>query len=207
MLVGYARVSKADHSQSTDLQRDALRQAGVDERNIYEDKASGDKDNRPALKTCIEFLRSGDVLVVWKLDRLGRSLPHLIEMVSDLQKRGVGFRSLTESLDTTSAMGEFIFHVFGALAQYERSLIRERVQAGLEAARRRGRRGGRPRRLDDEKIDAARALIAGGTNPSAVARSLGIPRSTLVDSLARTASAQAPAASEEMLTDNEGGSP
>lgn len=202
MLVGYVRVSKADRSQNTDLQRDALLQAGADERNIYEDKASGDKDSRPMLKACIEFLRPGDVLVVWKLDRLGRSLPHLIEIVSGLRQRGVGFRSLTESLDTTSAMGQFIFHVFGALAQYERSLIRERVQAGLDAARRRGRFGGRPRRLDAEKIEAARALIASGANITATARSLGIPRSTLVDALARTAVAEAPATTTEILTDN-----
>jgi len=207
MLVGYVRVSKADHSQNTDLQRDALLKAGVDERHIYEDKASGDKDNRPMLKACIEFLRPEDVLVVWKLDRLGRSLSHLIELVGGLRKRGVGFRSLTETIDTTSAMGELFFHILGSLAQYERSLIKERVEAGLEAARRRGRYGGRPRRLDAEKIDAARALIASGTNITATARSLGIPRSTLVDALARSEVADAPAATTDILTDNEGGSP
>ena len=207
MLVGYVRVSTTDDRQSTALQRDALLAAGVDERNIYEDRASGSRADRPSLKACIEFLRPGDVLVVWKLDRLGRSLPHLIDMVSGLRQRGVGFRSLTESLDTTSAMGEFIFHVFGALAQYERSLIQERVQAGLEAARRRGRYGGRPRRLDAEKIDAAKALLASGTTVTATARTLGIPRSTLVDSLGRTGTAQTPAPSPEMPADKNGGSP
>ena len=127
----------------------------------------------------------GDVLIVWKLDRLGRSLPHLIEIVGGLRVRGVGFRSLTESIDTTTAMGEFLFHVFGALAQYERSLIRERVLAGLEAAKRRGRVGGRPRKLDAERIDAARSLMTNGMTVSAAARSVGVPRSTLVDSLRR----------------------
>jgi len=134
---------------------------------------------------CLEVLRPGDVLIVWKLDRLGRSLPHLIEIVSGLRLRGVGFRSLTESIDTTTAMGEFLFHVFGALAQYERSLIRERVLAGLETAKRRGRVGGRPRKLDAERIDAARSLLTTGLTVSAAVRSVGVPRSTLVDSLRR----------------------
>ncbi len=185
MLVGYARVSTTDDRQSTDLQRDALVAAGVDPRHIHEDRASGARDDRPGLKACIEFLREGDVLVVWKLDRLGRSLGHLIEIVTGLKERGVGFRSLTESVDTTTAMGELLFHIFGALAQYERSLIRERVLAGLAAARRRGRRGGRPRRLDMERVAAARALLTSGLTVSAAARSIGVPRSTLVDSLAR----------------------
>ena len=185
MLVGYVRVSTSDDRQTTDLQRDALRAAGVDERNIYEDKASGARDDRPGLQACFEFLREGDVLVVWKLDRLGRSLPHLIEIVSGMRARGIGFRSLTETIDTTTAMGEFLFHVFGALAQYERSLIRERVLAGLAAAKRRDRKGGRPRKLDDERIGAARALMLSGMTVSGVARSVGVPRSTLVDSLNR----------------------
>lgn len=185
MLIGYARVSTSDDRQSTDLQRDALIAAGVDARHLFEERASGAKDTRPGLTSCLEFLKPGDVLVVWKLDRLGRSLPHLIEIVGGLRARGIGFRSLTESLDTTTAMGEFLFHVFGALAQYERALMRERVRAGLDAARTRGRRGGRPRRLDGERIDAARALLAGGMSPSAAARSLGVPRSTLIDSLGR----------------------
>jgi len=185
MLVGYVRVSTSDDRQNTDLQRDALRSAGVDDRNIHEDRASDARDDRPGLKAAVEYLRSGDILVVWKLDRLGRSLSHLINIVTDLRTRGIGFRSLTESIDTTTAMGEFIFHVFGALAQYERSLIRERVNAGLEAAKRRGRHGGRPRKLDQEKVEAAQALMATGLTISGTARSVGVPRSTLVDSLKR----------------------
>jgi DNA invertase Pin-like site-specific DNA recombinase len=189
MLVGYVRVSTADHRQSTDLQRDALQAAGVDTRQIYEDRASGSRDERPGLAACLQYLNSGDVLVVWKLDRLGRSLSHLISTISDLRNRGVGLRSLTESIDTTTAMGEFVFHVFGAIAQYERSLIHERVNAGLQAAKRRGRVGGRPRKLDGEKIEAARALLETGEKTlSYVARTMGVPRSTLVDSLERSAS-------------------
>lgn len=190
MLVGYVRVSMSDDRQHTDLQRDALVAAGVDPRHVFEDRASGAKDTRPGLASCLAYLAPGDVLVVWKLDRLGRSLPHLIDILSDLRGRGVGFRSLTEALDTTTAMGEFLFHVFGALAQYERALIRERVKAGLDAARRRGRRGGRPRRLDSERIAAAQSLLANMT-VSAAARSIGVPRSTLVDSLKRAADADA----------------
>jgi DNA invertase Pin-like site-specific DNA recombinase len=207
MLVGYVRVSTTDDRQSTALQRDALLAAGVDERHIHEDRASGTRSDRPALKACIEFLRPGDVLVVWKLDRLGRSLPHLIELVGALRKRGVGFRSLTETIDTTSAMGELFFHILGSLAQYERSLIQERVQAGLEAGRRRGRYGGRPRRLNAETIEAARTLIDSGTNVTATARSLNIPRSTLVDSLARTEAAGEHATPAQTPTDQKGGNP
>ena len=185
MLVGYVRVSSSDDRQSTDLQRDALLAAGIDARNIHEDRASGARDDRPGLAACLQYLRPGDILVVWKLDRLGRSLPHLIDIVTDLRQRGIGFRSLTEVIDTTTAMGEFLFHVFGALAQYERSLIRERVLAGLLAAKRRGRVGGRPRRLDAERIEAAQALLQTGLSVSAAARAVGVPRSTLVDSLSR----------------------
>lgn len=185
MLIGYARVSSSDDRQSTDLQRDALLVAGVDPRHLFEDRASGARDDRPGLKRCLDYLQPDDVLVVWKLDRLGRSLRHLIRIMNQLHERKIGFRSLTESIDTTTAMGEFQFHVFGALAQYERSLIRERVNAGLEAARRRGHRGGRPRRLDAERTEAAMALIANGITVSAAARAVGVPRSTLVDSLSR----------------------
>ena len=184
MLVGYVRVSTADERQSTDLQRDALRDAGVDERHVYEDKASGGRDDRPGLKACLEYLTSGDVLVVWRLDRLGRSLPHPVGIVADLRARGVGLRSLSETIDTTTATGEPVFHLFASLAQYERALIRERVVAGLEAARRRGRRGGRPRRLDAERV-AARAMLAEGRSLAAAARVTGVPRSTLADALRR----------------------
>jgi DNA invertase Pin-like site-specific DNA recombinase len=185
MLVGYVRVSTADERQSTGLQRDALRAAGVDDRHIHEDQASGGRDDRPGLKVCLEYLTSGDVLVVWRLDRLGRSLPHLVGIVAELRARGVGLRSLSETIDTTTATGELVFHLFASLAQYERALVRERVVAGLEAARRRGRRGGRPRRLDAERVAAAKAMLAEGKSLSAVARVTGMPRSTLADALRR----------------------
>jgi DNA invertase Pin-like site-specific DNA recombinase len=129
--------------------------------------------------------KAGDCLVVWKLDRLGRSLPHLLTTVTDLKKRGIAFRSLTEQMDTTTPQGEFLFHVFGALAQFERSLIQERVQAGLAAARRRGRRGGRPTTVDPEKLAAVVAALDAGATKAAVCRTFGIKRSTLIDSLAR----------------------
>lgn len=186
MLVGYVRVSTSDDRQSTDLQRDALKLAGVDDRHIFEDRASGAHDRRPGLDDCLKYVKPGDVLVVWKLDRLGRSLGHLMQMLNDLRERNIGFRSLTETLDTTTAMGELLFHIFGALAQYERALIRERVRAGLDAARLRGRRGGRPRKMDHERVEVALALLGEGQmSVSAVARSLGVARSTLVDSLDR----------------------
>src|SRR5271166_6048211 len=144
MLVGYMRVSSESDRQITDLQRDALLAAGVDSRHLFEDHASGAKDDRPGLVKVLAFAHAGDVLVVWKLDRLGRSLSHLLTIVTALQERQVAFRSLTEALDTTTPAGEFLFQVFGALAQYERALTHERVMAGLAAAKRRGRRGGRP---------------------------------------------------------------
>jgi DNA invertase Pin-like site-specific DNA recombinase len=185
MLVGYLRVSSDSDRQSTDLQRDALLAAGVDARHLFEDKASGARDDRSGLQACLEYLRSGDTLVVWKLDRLGRSLPHLLQIIAELREKGVGFRSLTEQMDTTTPHGELLFHLFGALAQYERALTRERVQAGLAAARRRGRQGGRPRALDNEKLDAVIAALKGGTSKAAVCRTFGIPRGTLNDSLKR----------------------
>src|SRR3954467_10501673 len=138
MLVGYARVSTED--QNLDLQRDALTRAGCE--RIFTDVASGAKDDRTGLAGALAFLRPGDTLVVWKLDRLGRSLKHLIETVTALQARKIGFRSPQESIDTTTSGGKLIFHVFGALAEFERDLIRERTQAGLQAARARGRKGG-----------------------------------------------------------------
>ena len=167
------------------MQRDALLAAGVDARHLFEDKASGAHDGRPGLKTCLDFLKAGDTLVVWKLDRLGRSLPHLLDIVAGLRDGGVAFRSLTEGMDTKTPHGEFLFHIFGALAQYERALIRERVQAGLAAARRRGRRGGRPTAIAPEKLEAVISALDGGTSKAAVCRTFGIARSTLVDTLAR----------------------
>jgi DNA invertase Pin-like site-specific DNA recombinase len=185
MLVGYMRVSSDGDRQSTALQRDALITAGVDTRHLFEDKASGARDDRPGLKSCLEFLKAGDTLVVWKLDRLGRSLPHLLAIVAGLREVGVAFRSLTEGMDTTTPHGELLFHIFGALAQYERALTRERVQAGLAAARRRGRRGGRPTVIQGEKLEAVIAALEGGATKAAVCRTFGIARSTLLDTLAR----------------------
>lgn len=185
MLVGYMRVSTADDRQSVDLQRDALIAAGVDERHLHADKASGARDDRPGLKACLDDLRSGDCLVVWKLDRLGRSLPHLLTIINGLKERRVAFRSLTEQMDTTTPHGELLFSIFGALAQYERALTRERVIAGLAAAKRRGRKGGRPPALDSEKTEQIIAALEGGASKASVCRSFNVPRSTLIDTLAR----------------------
>jgi DNA invertase Pin-like site-specific DNA recombinase len=138
------RVSSDSDRQNTDLQRDALLATGVDTRHLFEDYASGAKNDRTGLAQALEFVHAGDVLVVWKLDRLGRSLSHLLAIVNSLKEKHVAFRSLTEGMDTTTPSGELLFHVFGALAQYERALIQERVVAGLGAAKRRGRIGGRP---------------------------------------------------------------
>ena len=185
MLVGYMRVSSESDRQSTDLQRDALLAAGVDVRHLFEDHASGAKDDRTGLAKVLEFVHPGDVLVVWKLDRLGRSLSHLLEIVNTLKSKQVAFRSLTEGMDTTTASGELLFHVFGALAQYERALIQERVVAGLSAARRRGRIGGRPQAITGEKLDAIIAALNGGMSKAAVCRNFGVKRTTLIETLAR----------------------
>lgn len=154
MLVGYARVSTAD--QNLDLQRDALGQAGCGK--TFTDVISGAQAERPGLTEALAYLREGDTLVVWKLDRLGRSLPNLIETVQALQSRGVGFKSLQESLDTTTSGGKLIFHLFAALAEFERDIIRERTQAGLASARARGRLGGRPRAMTETTAAIARTL-------------------------------------------------
>ncbi len=185
MLIGYMRVSTDGERQSTDLQRDALISAGIDERNIFEDKASGSKDDRAGLAQALEYVKSGDTLVVWKLDRLGRSLQHLIEIVNLLKAKGVGFKSLTEGMDTSSPSGELLFHVFGALAQFERSLIKERVNAGLAAAKKRGRIGGRPRAIPQEKMDAILEALKNGMSKAAICRTFDVKRSTLIDTLNR----------------------
>ena len=185
MLVGYMRVSTDGDRQTFDLQRDALLSAGVDERHLFEDRVSGSRGERTGLAKALAFIKAGDCLVVWKLDRLGRSLPHLLSTVTYLKTRGIGFRSLTEQMDTATPQGEFLFHVFGALAQFERSLIQERIQAGLAAARRRGRRGGRPTTIDAEKLAAVTSALDGGASKAAVCRTFGIKRSTLIDALAR----------------------
>lgn len=186
MLIGYMRVSSDTDRQTTALQRDALIAAGVDDRHLFEDKASGVRDDRPGLKNCLQYVKSGDTLVVWKLDRLGRSLSHLLTIIAGLRESGVAFRSLTEGMDTNTPHGELLFHLFGALAQYERALTKERVQAGLAAAKRRGRRGGRPSAVGPERLEAIIAALEGGTSKAAVCRNFGIPRSTLIDTLARS---------------------
>jgi len=159
--------------------------AGVDARHLFEDHASGAKDSRPGLAKALDFVQPGDVLVVWKLDRLGRSLSHLLTIVTTLRERQVAFRSLTEALDTTTPTGEFLFHVFGALAQYERALTHERVMAGLAAAKRRGRRGGRPPAIADEKLDTILAALNSGMSKAAVCRTFGVKRTTLLETLVR----------------------
>src|SRR6516225_8139149 len=162
MLVGYMRVSKADGSQVTDLQRDALLAAGVAVRHLYEDAASGKRDDRPGLAACLKALREGDTLVVWKLDRLGRDLRHLVNTVHELTAGGVGFKVLTgqgANIDTTSASGKLVFGIFAALAEFERELIRERTLAGLQAARARGRQGGRTFGLTKTQVRLAQAAM------------------------------------------------
>lgn len=176
MLIGYCRVSTDD--QTLDLQRDALQAAGCEK--IFEDKAGGSKADRPGLKEALGHLRSGDTLVVWRLDRLGRSLKDLILRAEELHAQGVGLRSLQESIDTDSASGQLIFHIFGALAQFERTLIRERTQAGLTAARARGRKGGRKKRLDRKQRAHAVALYKSREHTALeVCALMGISRATL----------------------------
>lgn len=187
MKIGYVRCSLADDRQTLDHQIDALTAAGVDPRHIFQDRASGARDDRPGLKACLEFLKSGDQLFCVRLDRIGRSLPHLLRTVEHLRERGVILVSLGESIDTSSASGELTANLFMSLAQYERSLLKERVVQGVRAARRRGRFGGRPRRMSQESIDAARGLLDQDMSVAAVARALGVPRTTLIDSLARSA--------------------
>lgn len=185
MLVGYMRVSSGFDRQSTDLQRDALLAAGVDSRHLFEDHASGAKDDRTGLAKALAFVRPGDVLVVWKLDRLGRSLSHLLAIVNKLKDMQVAFRSLTEGMDTTTVSGELLFHVFGALAQYERAMTQERVVAGLNAAKLRGRIGGRPLAITGEKLETIIAALDGGMSKAAVCRNFGVKRTTLIETLAR----------------------
>jgi len=192
MLIGYMRVSSESDRQTTHLQRDALIAAGVDERHLFEDHLSGIRDDRPGLKKTLEFLKQGDVLVVWKLDRLGRSLSHLLEIINILKDRHVGFRSLTEHMDTTTPHGELLFHLFGSLAQYERSLARERILAGLESARKRGRRGGRPRIIDEEKKAVIKQMLSQGASKASICRAFNLPCSTLYDMINRESGCHAP---------------
>ena len=177
MDIGYARVSTGE--QTLDLQLDALQKAGCG--TVYRETASGAKADRPVLDEVLTYVRKGDTLVVWRLDRLGRSLKHLIDVVAALAERGIGFKSLTEQIDTTTPGGKHIFHVFGALAEFERDLIRERTHAGLAAARARGRLGGRPKKLTDPKqLELAQTLYDGGqTDIDTICATLGISRATL----------------------------
>ena len=183
MQIGYMRVSKADGTQGTDLQRDALVAAGVDPAQLYKDHASGKREDRPGLLACLKALRPGDTLVVWKLDRLGRDLHHLINTVHHLTGRGIGLKVLSghdTAIDTTTAAGKLVFGIFAALAEFERELIRERTMAGLASARARGRNGGRPFKMTTAKLRLAMAAMGQPeTKVSDLCEELGITRQTL----------------------------
>jgi len=182
MIVGYARVSTQD--QSLELQLDALRVAGCEQ--VFSEKITGKSRERPELTTCLKVLRKGDVLVVWKLDRLARSLKDLVELINELESRQIGFRSLTESIDTTTAGGRLVFHIFGALAEFEHNLIRERTIAGLVAARARGRKGGRKPSMSTADTRKAAAMLKDDKiTKKEVAEHFGVSRLTLNKSLAR----------------------
>jgi DNA invertase Pin-like site-specific DNA recombinase len=175
MLIGYARVST--HDQTLSLQKDALEKAGCD--RIFTDTVSGTKVERKGLSEALSHLRSGDALVVWRLDRLGRSLRHLIDTITELHERGVGFKSLQENIDTTTSGGKLVFHIFGALAEFEREIIRERTQAGLASARSRGKVGGRPKTLSARQVQMLRNMAADKSLTIAdICKTLGIGRTT-----------------------------
>lgn len=175
MLIGYARVSTQD--QNLDLQIEALTKAGC--KKLFDDKISGRCKERPGLTKALEMLREGDTLVVWKLDRLGRSVKNLVDLVSELHKQGVQFKSLTDAIDTGTPSGRFFFHVMASLAEMERELTVERTRAGLEVARQLGRTGGRKRQMTDSKIESAKKLLANGIPPRDVAKNLGVSIPTL----------------------------
>ncbi len=176
MLIGYARVSTSD--QTLNLQKDALNNIGCSK--IFTDVISGSTTERQGLVEALSYVREGDTLVVWRLDRLGRSLKHLIEAITALNNRKIGFKSIQENIDTTTSGGKLIFHIFGALAEFERDIIRERTQAGLQAARARGRLGGRPKALTDQKLSIAQALYKDKSNSIAdICKTLNISRATL----------------------------
>jgi DNA invertase Pin-like site-specific DNA recombinase len=181
MFIGYARVST--HEQTLDLQQDALTKASCTK--IFTDTASGAKAERKGLEEALNYVRKGDTLVVWRLDRLGRSLPHLIATMTDLEQRGIGFKSLTENIDTTTSGGKLIFHIFGALAEFERNLIRERTQAGLTAARARGKKGGRPQALTVRQRSIAQELYDKKHPIAEICRTLKISKATLYRTLIR----------------------
>lgn len=183
MLIGYARVSKSDGSQTTDLQTDALLTAGVKQEYIYQDYASGKRDDRPGLQNCLKALREGDTLIVWKLDRLGRDLRHLINIVHDLTSRNIGLKVLTghgAAIDTTTPAGKLVFGIFAALAEFEREMIKERTIAGMHAARARGRKGGRPYKMTAAKLRLAMAAMGNAeTKIGSLCEELGITKQTL----------------------------
>jgi DNA invertase Pin-like site-specific DNA recombinase len=175
MLIGYARVSTDE--QNLDLQGDALQKAGCS--RIFTDHISGTKAIRPGLTEALSHLREGDTLVLWRLDRLGRSLRHLIDTITALQEKGIGFKSITEAIDTTTSGGKLVFHIFGALAEFEREIIRERTQAGLSAARARGRNGGRRKKLTPKQVQMAQSLYDSKTHTvDEICKTLGIGRTT-----------------------------
>lgn len=176
MLIGYARVSTDE--QNLELQLDALKKAGAEK--VYEEKVSGTRTSRPELDACLKSLRKGDTLVVWRLDRLGRSLQHLVETITELENEGVAFKSVSDSIDTSSASGKLMFHIFASLAEFERSLISERTKAGLESARKRGRVGGRRPKLNASQREAVRKMMKDpATSVSKVAKDFGVSRATL----------------------------
>lgn len=190
MFIGYARVSKVDGSQSTDLQRDALLSEGVKEESIYQDYASGKRDDRPGLKNCLKALREGDTLVVWKLDRLGRDLRHLVNTVHDLTARGIGLKVLTghgAAINTATAAGKLVFGIFAALSEFEREIIKERTMAGMASARARGRKGGRPYKMTQAKLRLAMASLGQlETKIGPLCEELGITKQTLYRHVAPT---------------------
>jgi DNA invertase Pin-like site-specific DNA recombinase len=183
MLLGYMRVSKADGSQVVDLQRDALVAAGVTAGHLYEDLASGRRDDRPGLASCVKALRQDDTLVVWKLDRLGRDLRHLVNLVHELTQRGIGLKVLAGeggAIDTSTATGKLVFGIFASLAEFERALITERTKAGIAAARARGRKGGAPFKMTAAKLRLAQAAMGkAGTRIGPLCKELGVSRQTL----------------------------
>jgi DNA invertase Pin-like site-specific DNA recombinase len=197
MLIGYARVSKSDGSQLLDLQLDALTKAGAHESRIYHDHVSGKVEQRPGLDACLKALQPGNTLVVWKLDRLGRDLNHLIKTIESLKEREVGFKVLSGAggdFDTTTAGGKLFFNIFASIAEYERELIRERTIAGLNSARARGKKGGRPRKMDSSSIKMAMAAMKDKTSSArAVAKKLGITTATLYEYVASDGSPKEPA--------------
>ena len=205
MLVGYMRVSKADGTQTVELQRDALLAAGVDVTHLYDDHASGRRDDRPGLASCLKALRDGDTLVVWKLDRLGRNLHHLVNTVHDLTARGIGLRVLTgqgAAIDTTTPAGKLAFGIFAALAEFERELISERTTAGLASARARGRKGGRPFKMTPRKLRLAAASMGQpDTKIGEPCAELGITRQTLYRHVSPRASSDPTGTSSSPIAD------